>query len=156
MSPGFFKFLADALVVFHMTFVGFVLFGAVIVLRWRKAIWLHLPAVAWGIFVELSHRICPLTPLENRLRLWGGAATYHGGFVDHYVMPVLYPRGLTHGMQVALAVVIVVLNGAAYGWLIAGRRICGRAVPEPPVEETASKAKDVEVPLLVPHARDVP
>jgi len=152
MSPGFYKFLADALVVFHISFVGFVLFGAAIVLRWRRAMWLHLPAVAWGIFVELSHHICPLTPLENRLRSLGGTATYQGGFVNHYIMPVLYPRGLTHGMQVALAIVIVVLNGTAYGWLIArrlGRDQIGSemtapphplAPPDRPAEEVGARA----------------
>ncbi len=129
MSPGFYKFLADALVIFHFTFVGFVLLGALIVLRWRRALWLHLPAVAWGIYIELSHKICPLTPLENRLREHAGIATYQGGFVDHYIMPVLYPDGLTHGMQVALACVIVAINAAAYGWLIASRVRRGRTVP---------------------------
>lgn len=156
MSPGFYKFLADALVVFHMGFVGFVLLGGVIVLRWRRVIWLHLPAVAWGIYIELSHHICPLTPLENRLRRWGGAATYRGGFVDHYVMPVLYPHGLTHGMQVALALVIMVLNAAAYGWLI-GKRVRERVVPpDAPVEETASNAEDVQVQVLAEQIRNVP
>jgi hypothetical protein len=155
MSPGFYKFLADALVVFHISFVGFVLFGATIVLRWRRAMWLHLPAVAWGIFVELSHHICPLTPLENRLRSWGGTATYQGGFVNHYIMPVLYPRGLTHGMQVALAIVILVLNCAAYGWLIASRRNREPVAPEPvgvsevPAKGPASNAgEDAGVPAL--------
>src|SRR5947209_12817573 len=110
MSPGFYKFLADALVVFHFCFVGFVLLGGLIVLRWRRVKWLHLPAVAWGIFIELSHGICPLTPLENGLRARGGAATYQGGFVDHYIMPVLYPDGLTARMQVMIACVIIGLN----------------------------------------------
>jgi hypothetical protein len=126
MSPASYKFLADALVVFHMGFVGFVLLGGTIVLRWRRAMGLHLPAVAWGIYIELSHKICPLTPLENHLRALGGAATYQGGFVDHYIMPVLYPNGLTPAMQVAIAVLIGALNGTIYGWIIAGRRIRDR------------------------------
>jgi len=150
MSPGFYKFLADALVVFHMGFVGFVLLGAAIVLRWRKAMWLHLPAVAWGIYVELSHRLCPLTPLENRLRKWGHAATYQGGFVDHYIMPVLYPHGLTHRMQVALALVIVALNGAAYGWLIAGQIRKRLAQAAPPSQAPATPiGEDSPVPVIL-------
>ncbi len=149
-EPGLYKLLADALVVFHTAFVGFVLFGAAIVLRWRWTMWLHLPAVAWGIYIELSHHICPLTPLENHYRLLGGAAAYQGGFVNHYIMPVLYPRGLTHGMQVALAVVIVVLNGGAYGWLIVGRRIRKRASPaEPPVAQSALTGGEDAEPTVV-------
>jgi hypothetical protein len=160
MSPGLYKFLADALVVFHMCFVGFVLFGAAIVLRWRKAIWLHLPAVAWGLFIELSHHICPLTPLENSLRAWGGAATYQGGFVNHYIMPVLYPHGLTHRMQFALAVVILVLNGAAYGWLIARRRSRRRLGPPEQSADVSGHGAASNgdegpcLPLLAPQARD--
>ena len=141
MSPGTYKLLADALVVFHMGFVGFVLLGGTIALRWRRAMWLHLPAVAWGIYIELSHNICPLTPLENHLRRAGGATTYQGGFVDHYIMPVLYPNGLTHAMQVAIAVVIVVLNAVVYGWIIAGRRIRER-LARPPVETPAMPAPE--------------
>ena len=128
MSPGAYKSLADALVVFHISFVGFVLLGGAIVLFWRRAMWLHLPAVAWGIYIELSHNICPLTPLENHLRSLGGTATYQGSFVDHYIMPVLYPSGLTHGMQVAIAAAIVVLNAGVYGWIVAGRRIRERLI----------------------------
>lgn len=117
MSYNSYRFMADAVVVFHFGFVGFVLFGSLAVLRWRRVLWLHLPAVAWGIYIELSHGLCPLTPLENTLREWGGGDAYQGGFVDHYVMPVLYPVGLTAGMQVALACIIMVLNATAYGWL---------------------------------------
>jgi len=136
MSSGQYKFLADALVVFHMGFVGFVLLGGAVVLRWRRAIWLHLPAVAWGIYIELSHNICPLTPMENHLRRLGGAATYQGGFVDHYIMPVLYPNGLTHRMQVALALVIVALNAAVYGGLAVRWWLRGKpALPQPLAEE---------------------
>jgi hypothetical protein len=143
MSPGTYKFLADALVVFHICFVGFVLLGGMIVLRWRRAMWLHLPAVAWGIYIELSHNICPLTPLENHLRDWGGAATYQGGFVDHYIMPVLYPNGLTHAMQVEIAVLIVVLNAAAYGWVLAGRRIRARRAQRGPPAPTPGTPRPV-------------
>src|SRR5688572_5932123 len=96
MSPAWYKFLADAVIVFHFAFVGFVLLGGLLVLRWRRVMWVHLPCVAWGIWIELSHGLCPLTPLENDLRELAGGSTYEGGFVDHYIMPILYPVGLTH------------------------------------------------------------
>lgn len=143
MSPGIYKFLADALVVFHMGFVTFVLVGGAVVLYWRRAMFLHLPAVAWGIYIEISHNICPLTPLENHLRRLGNAATYRGGFVDHYIMPVLYPNGLTHGMQVAIAVIIVVLNAAIYGWIVAGRRTRKTPLTQGcPLEKSAVAAQE--------------
>ncbi len=118
MSAGQFKFLVDALVLFHMSFVIFVLFGGFLALWKRWAILAHLPCLAWGIHVELSHRLCPLTPLENQLRRSAGEAQYQGSFVDHYIMPVLYPHGLTQQMQVEIACVIIFLNGLAYGTLI--------------------------------------
>jgi hypothetical protein len=118
MSPAWYKFLADAVVIFHFAFVGFVLFGGLLALRWRRVIWAHLPCVAWGIWIELSHGLCPLTPLENRLREHGGADTYAGGFVDHYIMPILYPDGLTHETQVAIACLIIAINGGCYGFIL--------------------------------------
>src|SRR4051794_25174780 len=108
------RLLADAVVIFHFCFVAFVIGGGLLVLRWRRLMWLHLPAVAWGIFIELSHGICPLTPLENHLREAGGGSAYQGDFVDHYIMPVLYPEGLTNRMQVALAGIIVTINAVCY------------------------------------------
>ena len=118
MGPGAYKFLADALVIFHICFVGFVLLGGLVALVRRWVMFLHLPCMAWGIYVELSHRICPLTPLENSLRRQGNLATYSGSFVDHYIMPVLYPDGLTARMQVGIACVIITINAVAYGWIL--------------------------------------
>ena len=118
MSPAWYKFLADAVIVFHFAFVGFVLLGGLLVLRWRRVMWAHLPCVAWGIWIELSHGLCPLTPLENDLRAKAGVDTYQGGFVDHYIMPVLYPEGLTHETQVAIACLIIAINGACYGYIL--------------------------------------
>ena len=109
-----YRFMADALVVFHLTFVGFVIFGGLLVVWRRQLAFLHLPAAAWGVFIEFSGLICPLTPLENHWRLLGGRAAYAGGFVDHYIMPVLYPRGLTHSIQYVLGAGILVLNIAVY------------------------------------------
>lgn len=90
-------------------------------LRWPRAAWAHLPAAAWGVWIEWSGGICPLTPLENRLRTAGGEAGYPGSFVEHYVMPVLYPVGLTSTVQVALGAAVLVLNLAIYGWCMTRR-----------------------------------
>jgi hypothetical protein len=109
-----YRFLADALVVFHFAFVGFVIFGGLLVVRWPRMALLHLPAAAWGVFIEWSGLICPLTPLENHLRELGGRAAYSGGFVDHYIMPVLYPDGLTRNIQFVLGAGILLLNITLY------------------------------------------
>jgi hypothetical protein len=106
MSPSTYKFLADALVIFHMTFVAFVFLGAFLVLRWRWVAFLHVPSVMWVIFVETTAGICPLTPLENELRDKAGIGIYEGGFVDHYIMPVLYPAGLTPDIQLCIGLLL--------------------------------------------------
>ena len=106
--------LAELVVVLHCCFVLFVLFGGVLALRWPKVVWIHLPAAAWGALISFAGWVCPLTPLENWLRRQGGAAGYEGGFVEHYILPVLYPRGLTPGIQVALGVIVILLNVLIY------------------------------------------
>ncbi|MGE5926114.1 MAG: DUF2784 domain-containing protein [Gemmatimonadota bacterium] len=106
--------LAEVVVVLHFCFVLFVLFGGALALRWPKAVWVHLPAAAWGALISFAGWICPLTPLEKWLRREGGLAGYEGGFVEHYILPVLYPRGLTPGIQVALGVIVVLLNLLIY------------------------------------------
>src|SRR5687767_15052835 len=88
-----YRFLADGIVVFHLCFVVFVLFGSLLVLRWPRMAWVHVPAAVWGVVVEFTGWLCPLTPLENRMRERAGVATYEGGFVEHYIVPVLYPSG---------------------------------------------------------------
>ena len=110
----FYSLMADAVVVFHLLFIVFVLSGALLVLRWRGWIWLHLPAVAWGMAVEFLHLYCPLTPLENALRLKAGSAGYEGDFLGHYLIPVIYPAGLTPQIQIALGTVVLVVNISAY------------------------------------------
>jgi Protein of Unknown function (DUF2784) len=110
----FYSLMADAVVVFHLLFIVFVLSGALLVLRWRGWIWLHLPAVAWGMAVEFLHLYCPLTPLENALRLKAGSAGYEGDFLGHYLIPLIYPAGLTPQIQIALGAVVLVVNISAY------------------------------------------
>jgi hypothetical protein len=117
-EPVLFGFLADVTVVLHLAFVVFVALGGLAVLwRWRL-VFLHLPAAIWGILIELGGWICPLTPLENRFRRLGGEAGYEGGFVEHYLLPVLYPSGLTRGHQIWLGVLVGVVNLVVYGWVI--------------------------------------
>lgn len=114
---------ADLVILLHLGFILFVVLGALLVLRWPPLAWLHLPAVAWGAIVELSGQaICPLTPLENDLRQAAGWAGYPGGFIDHYLLPLIYPPGLTHDMQVGLGIGMMALNTLAYAVLLARRR----------------------------------
>ncbi len=110
----FYRFLADAVVVFHFCFVLFVLAGAVLVVRWKRVAFVHIPAALWGMYVEWSGAICPLTPLENALRETGGGAGYQGGFVDHYIMPILYPIDLTRDFQITLGTIIALINLLLY------------------------------------------
>ena len=109
-----YRFLADLVVLLHTGFVLFVVLGGLLALRWPRAAWLHLPAALWGAGIELLAGVCPLTPLENHLRHLGGEAGYSGGFVEHYVLPVLYPDGLTRGLQLAIGTFVVVLNLVIY------------------------------------------
>ena len=106
--------LADLVLLLHAAFIVFVLLGGLLVLRWRSLLWLHLPCVAWGILIELAGWICPLTPLENRLREAAGLGSYGESFIGHYLVPLIYPPGLTPGIQYLLAVVVLLVNIAVY------------------------------------------
>jgi hypothetical protein len=112
------RILADLLVVLHLAFAAFVVFGGFLAWKWRRALFAHLPALAWGFWVETSGWICPLTPLENDLRHLAGEATYQGGFLDHYVVPILYPPGLTRTDQWVLAALLLAINVTAYAVLL--------------------------------------
>jgi hypothetical protein len=107
--------VADIVVLVHFAFVLFVVFGGLLVLRWGWLAFVHLPAAAWGVFIEWSGWICPLTPLEQRLRQAAGEASYAESFTEHYILPLLYPVGLTRPTQVALGAAVLVLNAAIYG-----------------------------------------
>ncbi len=111
------KLAADAVLLLHLAFILFAVFGGLLTLRWRWIPWLHVPALLWAGFVEASGRICPLTPLENALRRASGEAPYAGGFLDHYLVPLVYPPGLTRSHQLVLAVLLVALNVAIYAWV---------------------------------------
>ena len=119
------RVLADAVVVFHLAFIAFVLAGGVLVITWRRRVaWLHLPAVAWAAYAEFTATICPLTPLENALRLRAGQSGYAGGFVEHYLIPIIYPAGLTPNAQGVLGAVVIAVNLVFYA--IAWRRASPR------------------------------
>lgn len=114
----FWRMAADALVVIHLGFILFVMLGGLLLLRWPRLIWLHVPAVAWGVIVECLHLGCPLTPWENQLRRMAGQAGYEGGFIEHYLIPLIYPAGLTPAIQLWLGGIVVLVNAAVYAWLI--------------------------------------
>lgn len=116
-----YSLLADLLLLAHGAFVLFVVAGGLLVLRWPGVAWLHLPAALWGASIEFTGRICPLTPLEKTWRRAAGETGYHGGFIEHYVTAALYPADLTRTIQLALGVIVVVLNGWVY-WTLWRRR----------------------------------
>jgi hypothetical protein len=108
--------LADLVLAFHGAFVAFVVLGGLLALRRPRWAWVHVPCALWGSWVVIAGWICPLTPLESALRRAAGEAGYAGGFLDHYVRVVLYPPGLTRGVQVALGIAAVAFNVAVYAW----------------------------------------
>jgi uncharacterized protein DUF2784 len=114
--------VADLVVLFHFLFVLFVVCGGVLALWWPRIIWLHVPAVIWGVLIEFFGWICPLTPLENRLRRAQGDAGYEGDFIAHYILPVLYPGGLTRGRQFMLGALALFINLAVYALVFARHR----------------------------------
>ncbi len=109
---------ADLTVLLHFGFVLFVVLGGLLVLRWRRLAWAHLPAVAWGAGIEFGGWICPLTHVENHLRRLAGEGGYEGGFVERYLLPVLYPQGLTREVQIGLGVFVLVVNLGVYAWVM--------------------------------------
>lgn len=109
---------ADIVVLLHLAFILFVAIGGLFVLRWPRLAWAHLPAAMWGALVELAGWICPLTPLENRLRSAAGESAYTGGFIDRYIVPIVYPAGFTRGMQLALGTAVIVVNLVIYGAVV--------------------------------------
>ena len=118
--PMFSRLAADLLVIIHLIFIIFVVTGGFLVLKWRRMLYLHIPAAVWGAFIEFQGWICPLTPLEQHLRQAGGQSVYSGGFVEHYVESIVYPAGLTREMQIFLGIVVIAINLIIYGWLLIG------------------------------------
>jgi hypothetical protein len=115
--------LADIVVLAHTAFVLFAVFGGFLVLRRRRLAWLHIPAVLWAALVEMAGWNCPLTPLENLLRQRAGERIYQSGFIEHYLMPVLYPAALTRELHTALGLAVLFINVAVYTWVWHRRRL---------------------------------
>jgi hypothetical protein len=120
-----FRILADATVVLHLAFVLFVVLGGLFVIRWPRVAWLHLPAAGWGAWIEFAGWICPLTPLENWLREQGGGRAYTAGFVEQYLVPVLYPAALSRELQWSLGGLVLVVNAAVYLFVVRRRTARG-------------------------------
>jgi len=112
---------ADLVVALHFAFIVFAVLGGVLVLRWRWVAIFHLPCAVWAVLVEFAGWICPLTLMEDRLREEAGSDRYAGGFVDHYILPIVYPDGLTRRMQMAIGVAVLVFNVCVYGWAFRSR-----------------------------------
>lgn len=117
---------AELLVAVHLGFVIFVVLGGVAVWRWPRVAWVHVPAVVWGVGIELTGAVCPLTPAEQWLRVQAGVSGYEGDFIAHYLVPVLYPAGLSREMQLVLGGLACAVNLVAYGWIWTLRRRAGR------------------------------
>lgn len=109
---------ANTLVLLHLLFICFVVLGGLLVLRWRWIVYLHIPAAIWGALIEFNGWICPLTPIEKQLREAGGESGYSGGFVEHYILPIIYPHGLTQEIQWILGGFVVMINGLIYAVLL--------------------------------------
>jgi len=109
--------LADLVVIIHFSFVIFAVFGGILVLKWKRVMWFHIPVVFWAALVEIAGWICPLTPLEGWLRGKGGMESYEIGFIEHYILPVLYPSSLTRGVQIVLGISVFILNLLIYSWV---------------------------------------
>jgi hypothetical protein len=109
---------ADLVLILHLAFVVFVVLGGILVARWPRMAWAHVPAAIWGALIEFGGWICPLTPLENELRRRAGLRAYEGDFVEQYLLPMLYPSHLTRNTQFALGALVVAINAAAYWHLL--------------------------------------
>ncbi len=118
-----FRLAADCVLLVHLAFILFALLGATMTVWWRWVPLVHLPAAAWGFFVEFTGRDCPLTHLENYLRIKAGLSGYTESFIEHYLLAIIYPAGLTREIQFALAGVVIFVNIAIYGWLIVRKRV---------------------------------
>lgn len=111
---------ADLVLLLHVAFVLFVLAGGLLVLKWPRIVWAHVPAATWGAIVECTGWICPLTPLENGLRTLAGADPYDSDFIEQYLLTLLYPAVLTRNIQILLGIAVVLVNAVVYWWVFVG------------------------------------
>ena len=123
-----YSFLADLLVLFHLVFILYVIAGALLIFKWTKTFWLHLPSCFWGMTVEFTGWICPLPPWEIQLRRLAGEEGYTGSFIEHYLIPIIYPSGLTREVQMVLGGTVLIVNLRLYTLILIKRR--KRKTPE--------------------------
>lgn len=125
-----YRILADGVVLIHFAFIAFCVFGGLLTFRWPRVTWLHVPAAVWGVAIALAGRTCPLTPLENWLRRSAGQPGYRGGFIFHYLLPIIYPASLTRTTQVLLGSLLLLVNASIY-WIAWRRGALRRSRPAP-------------------------
>ncbi|MBM4295408.1 MAG: DUF2784 domain-containing protein [Deltaproteobacteria bacterium] len=113
-----FRFLSDFVLVIHLAFILFAILGVFLVLKWRVLAWIHVPTFLWAALIEFAGWVCPLTPLENWLREKGGGLPYRTTFIEHYILPLLYPSILTRDLQIFLGFLVLSINLGLYGWII--------------------------------------
>jgi len=118
----FYSIVADFVVILHLAFIVFAVMGSLLVLKWPRVAIFHIPAAIWATLIEFAGWICPLTPLENYLRRGAGEAGYEGGFINHYLIPIIYPDGLTREWQIFAGIVLIVINLGVYGIVLQKRR----------------------------------
>jgi len=121
-----YRLLANGVLLLHLGFILFVVFGALLVARRRRWLPVHLAAAGWGVLVEATGAICPLTWAELYFRRLAGDAGYQGGFIDHYLVPLIYPAGLTRGMQIGLGMGVLAINAVLYVWIWRRRPVQAR------------------------------
>lgn len=114
--------IADLILVIHLVFILFVVLGGLLVLRWPLAAFIHLPAVIWGVAIEWGNRVCPLTPMEQKFRLAASEVGYTGGFIEHYLFPLIYPDELTREIQLGLGLFLLLVNVLIYSWWLLRRK----------------------------------
>ena len=117
-----YRLLADCVVLLHLTFIVFAVSGGILIIWWRKVIWIHFPVVVWAAWIEFTGGICPLTYLENWLLVKNGLGGYHGDFMANYIIPIIYPANLTREIQMVLAAIVIVVNLLVYGYVFVVRR----------------------------------
>ncbi len=123
-----YRLLADLVLIVHLLFIAFVVAGGFAAIRWPRLAWAHVPCFVWGALIEFAGWICPLTPLEVRLRIASGQAGYSGGFIERYLLPVIYPGALNREIQIWLGLSVLALNAVAYAWLLRRLRRHARSV----------------------------
>jgi hypothetical protein len=116
---------ADVVLAVHLLFIGFVVGGVFLAWRWPWVIWVHLPAMVYGALIEFVGFTCPLTPLQDYLLRRGGETGYRGGFISHYLIQVIYPAGLTRGIQIGLGLFVVLIAAVGYGGYLRRARVSG-------------------------------